>query len=565
MFAHALTPIIVTHIVSKRHVFMMVNFEKETTMKRKRNILIISSALIAVITISALVIKNQTQTRVKELFKMNKKLQEEGYYMADFEFRMMSVLYYLDKGKYNKALSTLSDYHSRLSNKEGLVKLPEFKNNQEEIDFYLNLQNPETGAFIDVDAPFFTYWAVTENVLNHIEHLQDSATRPLKLKYPLKFLNEINTPEKLASHLNDLAYVGWLAPKFPMTSFVFVRELMSCTREDNVLTRNKIYSFSYEWKYAFIKWMYEFQDAETGMWGPKFRKSKKLAVIDLDNTASLLKQYRDADGNDLYPEFPLRYKEQLFKSTLEILKAPMPDDEDLSGIHAWNLKTSKGIKMLLRYLWKDASEINKKETQLLVADIITKQFDKYYVKSEGAFSYYPNEAHASCDGISNFILTDLGALSYDKQKKYWGNPEKNAIDMGMVSLDTLSDAIENIRDSLPNINSIRIYTQKPNFHDLTDHVWAVSYPQPTAVLDVMEVVPNIVAWSETSNLSMGNWTSMADIKNQYASINFKKPLIFYKELPLGEIEKNLEETPEIYMVGFDKLQIPRLLIGCKRS
>lgn len=532
-------------------------------MKRKRNILIILSSLIAVIAISALVIKNQTQTRVKELFEMNKNLQEEGYYMAEFEFHMMSILYDLDKGKYLRAHATLSDYHSKLSHKEGLVKLPDFRNNQEEINFYLNLQNPETGAFMDADAPSFTYWPPTENVLNHIEDLLDSGS--VKLRYPMRFLDEINTPEKLESHVNDLAYVGWLAPKFPMTSFVFVRELMSCARADNVLTRNDLYSFSPEWRSAFTKWMYEFQDPETGMWGPRFRSSNKLAVIDLDNTASLLKQYRDKDGNDLYPEFPLRFKEQLFKSTLEILKAPMPDDEDLSGIHAWNLKTSKGIKMLLRYLWKDDSEINKKETQSLVADIITKQFDKYYVKSEGAFSYYPNEAHASCDGISNFILTDIGALSYEKQKKYWGNPQNNTSDLGIVSLDTLSDAIANIRDSLPNINSIRIYTSKPDFTRLTEGVWAVLYPRPTAVLDVMEVVPNIVAWTETSNLSMGNWTSMADIKNQYASVNFIKPEIFYEQPAIDQIEKILEETPEIYMVGFDKLQIPRLLIRCTRS
>jgi hypothetical protein len=85
------------------------------------------------------------------------------------------------------------------------------------------------------------------------------------------------------------------------------------------------------------------------------------------------------------------------------------------------------------------------------------------------------------------------------------------------------------------------------------------------VLDVMEVVPNIVSWTETSTLSIGNWTSMADIKKQFVEINFKKPLIFHETLPVNEIEKKLEETPEIYMVGFDILQIPKFVMGFEQD
>lgn len=523
--------------------------------------MIILLSSIGVIIISGLAIKNQTQTQVKALFKMNKSLQEEGYYMADFEFRMMNVLYNLDKGNFMKALSMISNYHTKLSKKEGLKKLPEFKSNQEEIDFYLNQQNPQTGAFIDADAPLFSYWPPTENVLNHIEDLQDSSTRPLKLIYPLSFLNEINTPEKLEIHLNDLAYVGWLAPKFPMTSFVFVRELMSCTSEDNVLVRNDLYRFSPEWKSAFLNWMYDFQDAETGMWGPKNRNSQKLALKDLDNTASLLKQFRDRNGNNLYPEFPLRYTDELFQTTLDILQKPFPDDDDLSNIHAWNLKTSKGMNMLLRYLWKDAKPVNKRKAQDIFAELITVQFEKFYVKNAGAFSYYPNAKHASCDGMTNFFLDDIGALSYGRQKKYWGEPVNNAEDLGELPI---SNAFKML-DTLKDINSIRIYSTSPNFTNLTDSVWGIVYPSPTVVLDVMEVVPNIVAWTETSTLSMGNWTSMADIKNRFAKISFDKPLIFHEKIPVGAIENKLIATPEIYFVGFDVLQIPRFVMGCKRD
>jgi hypothetical protein len=187
-------------------------------------------------------------------------------------------------------------------------------------------------------------------------------------------------------------------------------------------------------------------------------------------------------------------------------------------------------------------------------------FEKFYVESDGAFSYYPNAEHASCDGMTNFMLDDIGALSYKKQKKYWGDPEKNTEYMGTISLFDNGDSIFYFFDTLTHINSYRIYTVKPNFTHLTDSVWAVIYPSPTKVLDITDVVPNIVAWTETSTLSMGNWKSMANIKNEYTSINIKKPLIFREEFPYYELKSRMKESPEIFIIGFDILQIPRFMV-----
>ena len=527
-------------------------------MKTKRILLISFSLLCAILISSGFAIKSRVKTQVKELFKMNKTLQEEGYYIAEFEFRMMSVLYCLDKGKYLKALFMISDYHQKLNDKDGLIKIPDFKSNREEADFYLGLQNAETGAFVDADAPYFIFWPITANILEHIEALLD--TVPVKPKYPLNFLDRINTPEKLDPYLNDLAYVGWLAPKFPMTSFVFVREQLSCISQDNVLERNNLYRFSPEWKHAYIKWMYDFQDAETGMWGPKYRKSKKLAVIDLDNTASVLKKFRDNNGNERFAEFPLKYGGKLFESTLDVLNESFPQDDELSQIHAWNLKISKGINMILRYIWKDLSEADKNRAKDIFSDIIKIEFEKFYVKNDGAFSYYPNSEHATCDGMTNFKYDDIGALSYEKQKKYWGEPELNTMNLGTQLVERNLNSAFTFLDSLASVNSVRIYTAPPDFKNLTDSVWAVFYPKPTVVLDVTEIVPNIVAWTETSDLSMGNWTSMAEIKNQFEPINIKKPLIFSEGLPYSEIQHLLYDRHEIYLVGYDILQIPVFVI-----
>jgi hypothetical protein len=532
-------------------------------MNRKRIILTATVILLALVILPVTIISLNVKTKVKEMFKLNKTLQEEGYYLADFEFKMVGCGYYLSKGQYFKSVELLNDYHKKLSSREGLIKIPKFKNHQEEIDFYLNLQNPKTGAFIDESAPYCTYWEVTQNTINHLEALTDSTTAPLKLKYPLKFLDEINTPEKLTTFLEDISYVGWLASKFPQTSFHFARNILGAATANNTLERNNLYKFSPEWKHAMLKWMYDFQDTTTGLWGPKNRSTNKLTKLDLNNTASILNDFRDNDGNDIYKEFPLKYQDKLFNSAIEQLSESFPNEEDLDEIHEWNLRQSKGIKMLLRYLWKDASDENKKKAERIIARNIDICFERYYIKEDGAFSYYPNAKHASGDGSTNLIFRTIGAFSYEKQKKLWGDPSENTKDVGVVILNELKTSDLDSVVNIPGINSLRIYSSKPNFEHLTDCVWAVFYPKDTLVLDIMELVPNMVQWTETTSLSMGNWTSMAEIKKEYSKLHFKKPLIYKDKFPFDEVNGKFKEAAELYVVGFDKLQVPRCKIKFK--
>ena len=472
MLIHKITGFYSAIIISIK-IYTMFNIKEANKMTRKK-ILVTTTILFLVFTILAGIgISIRVKTQVKELFKLNKELQEEGYYMAEFEFRMLGFGYYLDKGRYRKSLGMLSDYHDKLKNREGLIKVPDFKNNQDEIDFFLNLQNPKTGAFIDETAPFCVYYEVSKNIIDHIVSLTDSTTTPLKLKYPITFLDSINTPEKLTAHLDDISYVGWLASQFPQTSFHFARNILGATRSDNTFEAFNLYRFTPEWKHTMLKWMYDFQDTTSGMWGPKNKRTNKLRKFDLNNTASVLKNFRDKQGDDLHKEFPLKYQDKLFKSAIKELSEPFPDEDDLPEIHEWNLRQSKGIYMLLRYLWKDASEENKKKTERIILRNINIRFEKYYVQEDGAFSNYPNAKHASIDGQGG-IFFNIGAFSYKKQKKLWGDPAENAKDMGEVILNELKTSDLDSIVNIPGINSLRVYTDKPNwfriFYDGLSHL-----------------------------------------------------------------------------------------------
>ena len=390
-------------------------------MEGKKIIIIALILFLILLSISGIVIKNRLRTQVKELFRMNKDLQEEGYYMAEFEFKMLGIAYYLDKAHYYYAVSRLDQLHKQLKFKQNLIKVPEFKSKEDEMEFYLNLQNPETGAFMDDSYPYCTYNEPTENVLSHLAALAKETLKPLCLKYDLKYLDEIKTPDKLTAFLDDVSSVGWIASKFPQTSFVFARSLLGFCNEEGIIGTNNLYNFSPEWKQAILHWFYENQDSETGFWGPKSKINGRLLKKDMTNTASIIKTFVDKNGSNIHASFPLRYKNEMFSTALELLSESSPPDNDPDELHEWNLIMEKGIKMLLRYLWKDALQENKEYARKLIETYVKIKFEKYYISGEGAFSYYPGAEHAALDGTGGFfIFRDIGAFSGEKQKQLWG-------------------------------------------------------------------------------------------------------------------------------------------------
>lgn len=127
--------------------------KKMSSFFTKKKLILTTLVILLILSISGIVIANRTKNQIKELFKMNKELQEQNYYMADFEFKMLGIAYYLDKGHYYKSLSLLNQLHKQLQSKKNLIKMPKFTSKEDELEFYSNLQNPRTGAFMDDSHP----------------------------------------------------------------------------------------------------------------------------------------------------------------------------------------------------------------------------------------------------------------------------------------------------------------------------------------------------------------------------------------------------------------------------
>ena len=535
----------------------------EQRRRLKWRTLLLTTAGVALAALLALVgLAMHISFLIPALFKLNRECQEEGYYMAEFEFKMMGFAYQLDKGRYVEAVSGIRRLHERLRSRKGLIKVPKFSNKGEELEFYLARQNPRTGAFMDDSFPYCTYDPPTQNVLQHLEGLAKATGQPLHLKYPLKYLDEINTPQKLTAYLEDVSAVGRIASRFPQTSFAFARELLEghCV-ERGILERNNLYAFSAEWKHAMLQWFHAFQDPATGLWGPKSRGGK-LLKLDLNNTASIVKAFVDRNGNDIYPSFPLRYKPQLFASALKVMSEPLPAEGDLHEWHEWALILGKGTDLLTSYLWKDASEDHRTAAANLIEKYMRVKFDKYFIPNEGAFSYYPGSRRATLDGTSGGIgvYFELGAFSAERQGRLWGGPEKTCADLGRFAVPTLTE-----RDLAPilnlwKVNSVRFYPRAPQAADYATGAAGVFYPRPTSVVDAVEVVSRVRNWLETTSQSMGNWVSREELSDRVLKTGIEPVPVSREEIPLAQLNRVLKGNQTLTVIGFDALQVPRCKI-----
>jgi len=407
--------------------------------------------------------------------------------------------------------------------------------------------------------PYCTYNECTENVLAHLDALAKETGQRLQLKYPLKYLDKINSPDKLKLFLDDVSNIGWIASKLPQTTYVFARSLLSYCNGEGVMEKNGLYSFSPEWKQALLQWFYENQDPKTGFWGPRSIKDGQLLRMDITNTASIIKIYVDNNGNNLHESFPLRYKNEMFTNALQVMSGPLPADDDLDEWHEWALKMGKGSYLLTRYLWKDASKENKNKARKLMENYIRIKFDKYYIPDEGAFGYYPGSQHATLDGTGGGIgdFEDAGAFSAEKQRRLWGGFRESCSDLGSFNVSILIEKNFNAIGDFKDVNSIRFYPVAPDTEDYAANADVIFYPKATSVMDMMELMPKVRSWIDTTSQSMGNWTSREDIINKLEHIKIKEVPVFREGIPLEQLNRILKENNTLTLVGFDVLQVPR--------
>ncbi|MGL4369594.1 MAG: hypothetical protein ACRCUT_07980, partial [Spirochaetota bacterium] len=340
-----------------------------------------------------------------------------------------------------------------MESREGLIKIPHFSNQSEEYEFYLNLQNPSTGAFMDSSYPLCTFIGPTMNVLSHLELLAEKEGKKVQLKFPLKFLDQINTPEKLKSFMDDLSMAGRIVSMMPQTPYIVIFEL----NDYQDIERVNAYHFSAEWKRAMLEWYYYRQDAETGFWGPRARSDGSLIKKgDMDSTYHIAKLFIDDNGRDIYPEFPVKYKDRMLSTLIDKLSDPLPSDH--SKQHDWSLSRYRALRLLMKKLWPGMTEKQRENTKSALENSVMIGYSRFYVKKDSSFSLYADEPSADLDGTGEglSLLKDTGAFSPEEQQRLW-NIKESVIDKGIIGFSCLRENDLATMQNSPDVNSIRIY------------------------------------------------------------------------------------------------------------
>lgn len=477
-----------------------------------------------------------TGYNIRQLFRMNAQLKNEGYYSGEFEFKMLGLIYYLDNGKFITAMNEMFKLKNQMKSPDKLVKIPDFNNDTEKLNFFISLQE-ENGAFMDPAYPYFTYFAPTLNMVDMLQQIADKEQVSLNLNYPLSFPDAINTPEKLTDYLNSMKSTNCFLAKIKAPYVAAISELAYYS----ILKENNLYDFSSEWETALKQWFIDNQDDAGGFWGVDMRcifgsKTDK----DMGSTYHILSLFLDEDGNLIDPDLEPKYNHRLFISLKEKLERQAPL-QNISKLHDWSLTRSQGVDVLSR-VWQYGTEQEQAASKKIINGLVNNRFDLFYDRSAGAFSLYPNgPADLDGTGTALHLLDKAGMTNANRQKLIF--TEETALFKVLSSVDAL------FAYQKENINSVRLW------HN--DEVVYIYYPEAPEIPDVVELKKGIMEFLDSENQEYGNWVSKEQIIRQLSSIpSYIRNIQISYQFNDSILNELLNRYGDVSIGSFDKYNIP---------
>lgn len=76
----------------------------------------------------------------------------------------------------------------------------------------------------------------------------------------------------------------------------------------------------------------------------------------------------------------------------------------------------------------------------------------------------------------------------------------------------------------------------------------------------MDLTPRIKRWLDTTNQTMGNWSSKENIIRELEDINIEEVPVYENDLPIARAQEILQNNGKLVVIGFDILQVPRYQI-----
>ena len=531
---------------------------------KKHFLFVLLAAFCAVLLSVGLTVRS-TVNSVPRLFRLNAELKAQGYYMGEFEFKMLASQHHMNTGHYLLAFQTLRRIEAEMQNPRDLKKMPANATPEEQMDFLLDRQDPVTGAFMDHDYPLFTYFAPTSNVVEALMRLSRETGRPLKLKYPLRFLEQIAAPQQLRAYLDSLLFLDSLIARFPGPGPYGpgVSEIPAL----EVLEEAGVYRFSEPWKAELRGWFNETQDPASGFWGARIGNAAHWRQKkDINSTFHILKYVLTDTGENRNAAFPLRFGDQLARGILDAMDVPIP--EDTADQHDWGLVQNQGAKMLTHYLWPHLDEAERAEVRRKFRSMLVQKL-RLYRPADGGFAYYTTDARADVDGtgLATSVLKTIGVLPGTwERERLWGKVSEGDLAPRQVSVERWELAALPEKDDIQSFRIYRDHLPSATPYD-DDHLVRIVYPRGAKGLDLMDLRQGLARSLGAEGATFGNWSTKDAIKEQ--PLGLERPIkavpVAREAFDLAEIAREHPAAKRFYAVGYDIVQVPVAIVEFVRS
>lgn len=178
-------------------------------------------------------------------------------------------------------------------------------------------------------------------------------------RYPMRFLEQINSPEKLTAHMNEILHDNFLATRMinrqelDETASALARLLMGDVRTN--------YPFHPELKRAFGKFIDDWQNPVTGCWGVWF-VGRDGTVWRQDDVGITFHIVSDYDGN-------VKHLDQIVRRVLELRSVDFPAGIRMHGRYENHLNWD--VVKIFRYAWPALDENTRRAAQAEMSRMLT--------------------------------------------------------------------------------------------------------------------------------------------------------------------------------------------------
>jgi len=342
-------------------------------------------------------------TTPKDILQTIKLKKKEGCFVQRVNDKKQLAQYYevilKDKKKANEIyLEIRQDLDNELPNS--------LKGSSKEMTKFLReLQNKDTGSFVEYPTIFSLEVERAKHILRHLKR------EGLKPKYPLKFLDKVNSGKKLKEYFHSLLYDFSKNNEdelnLAITGLPTIKDL-------------GFYKFSRDWEKAYYECLEMWQDPKTGYWGPWIKKGNKILKLpELSTTFHILRIYFNKKTLELNnPKYDLKHKNKLIQTTWDIKNKNYP--YGWLEKRNWSTHHNFDVAEIFLYLFKEMNSKQKEDVRNLFHRFLKWDLDN--LQSNGGFIGYKPELKETNMMQTNFailVLRGIGCYSPLYREAIW--------------------------------------------------------------------------------------------------------------------------------------------------